>query len=172
MFKIMKNNTNDQIQIQHHRIPPVYDNKSKVLILGSFPSVKSREANFYYGHPKNRFWKLISAIFEAELPQTESKKRSVLLLNNIALWDVVAMCKIKGSSDTSISDVVPNDIETILKCANIEKIFFNGKTAQKLYDKHFGCKIKIPVYTLPSSSPANASYTFERLLEEWSEIKR
>ena len=167
----MKNNFNSKSEIQFHRISPIYDENSKILILGSFPSVKSREVNFYYGHPQNRFWKVMACVCGCEFPQTERDKKSLLFSNSIALWDVVAECRIRGSSDVSISDTVPNDIELLLKSTKIKKIFLNGKTAQKLYDKHFGGKFDIEVQTLPSTSPANASYTFRRLVSEWSKIK-
>jgi len=170
MFEFMKKTVNDQSKVQFHTIPPVYDKHSIILILGSFPSVKSREVNFYYGHPQNRFWKVISAICESEVPQTERDKIHLLLDNRIALWDVAASCKVKGSSDTSISDTVANDIGLILKSADIKKIFLNGTAAQKLYNKHFGDRISIETHLLPSTSPANAAYSFERLVNEWKII--
>ena len=119
-----------------HPIKPLYDKNSKVLILGSFPSVKSREQMFFYGHPQNRFWKAVSAVFDNEPPQTIEQKRELLLSNGIALWDVIASCDIVGSSDSSIKNVVPNDLSVILKSADIKKIFVNGKTAEKYYNKY------------------------------------
>jgi hypoxanthine-DNA glycosylase len=154
-----------------HPIQPVYDKNSKILILGSFPSVKSREQLFFYGHPQNRFWRVLSEIFEAPVPKTVEEKRSLLLSSKIALWDVIASCEITGSSDTSIKNVVPNDLSKILDCADIERIFLNGKTAEKYYNKFFRNTINIEAICLPSTSPANAVYTLNRLLESWRIIK-
>lgn len=154
-----------------HPIQPVYDKNSKILILGSFPSVKSREQLFFYGHSQNRFWRVLSEIFEAPVPKTVEEKRSLLLSSKIALWDVIASCEITGSSDTSIKNVVPNDLSKILDCADIERIFLNGKTAEKYYNKFFRNTINIEAICLPSTSPANAVYTLNRLLESWRIIK-
>lgn len=154
-----------------HPIQPVYDKNSKILILGSFPSVKSREQLFFYGHPQNRFWRVLSEIFEAPIPKTVEEKRSLLLSSKIALWDVIASCEITGSSDTSIKKVVPNDLSKILDCADIERIFLNGKTAEKYYNKFFRDTINIEAICLPSTSPANAIYSLDRLLESWRVIK-
>jgi len=155
------------MQISHNR-PPVYDKNSKILILGSFPSVKSRETEFFYGHPQNRFWRVISAVFGCDVPTSNEEKRNLLLKNGIALWDVVASCSIKGSADSKITHVVPNDISGILVTCDIKKIFVNGKTAQKLYDKHIQPVINRSAVYLPSTSPANAGWSFERLLSEWN----
>lgn len=154
-----------------HPIEPVYDKNSKILILGSFPSVKSREEMFFYGHPQNRFWKVTSAVFGCEAPKTIEQKRSFLLANNIAVWDVIASCDINGSSDSSIKNVIPNDLTKILDNANIEKIFVNGKTAEKYYNKYIKDTIKRAAICLPSTSPANAIWSLERLIEEWKVIK-
>ncbi len=154
-----------------HPIQPVYDENSRILILGSFPSVKSREQMFFYGHPQNRFWRLLSEIFEYPLPKTVEEKRSFLLSSQIALWDVISTCEITGSSDTSIKNVVPNDLSGILNCANIERIFLNGKTAEKYYNRFFRDIINIEAICLPSTSPANAVYTFDRLVESWKIIR-
>ena len=110
-----------------HPIPPVYDRNSEILILGSFPSVKSRESGFFYGHPQNRFWKVLSAVCEAPLPVTVPEKRAFLLAHRIALWDVIASCRITGSSDASIRDAVPNDLGPILSEAPVRQIYTTGR---------------------------------------------
>ena len=119
-----------------HEIPPVYDDRSKILILGSFPSVKSREGQFFYHHKQNRFWKVLAAVFEDTLPETIEEKKEFLLRHNIAIWDVIASCDIEGSSDSSICDVVPNDLARILSASNIQAIFCNGKTSWNYYKKY------------------------------------
>ena len=119
-----------------HEIPPVYDDRSKILILGSFPSVKSREGQFFYHHKQNRFWKVLAAVFEDTLPETIEEKKEFLLRHNIAIWDVIASCDIEGSSDSSIKNAVPNDFSFILKTAPIRQIYTNGGTAYKLYHKY------------------------------------
>lgn len=155
-----------------HEFAPVFDGKSAILILGTFPSVKSREEQFYYGHPRNRFWKVLSAITKNPLPETISEKKEMLLSYHIALWDVIASCEITGSSDSSIRNVVPSDIAGLLKNSNIKKIYANGATAKKLYDKYLKAKIGYEIEALPSTSPANAAYSLERLIVEWdSRIK-
>ncbi|HHT88313.1 MAG TPA: DNA-deoxyinosine glycosylase [Clostridiales bacterium] len=151
-----------------HTIPPVYNEKSRILILGTFPSVKSREGEFFYHHPQNRFWRLISAICKEELPKTIDEKRMLLLRNRIALWDVVRSCDIIGSSDSSIKNVIPNDITPILKQADIQRIYANGGTAYRLYKRYIYQDVKREIILLPSTSPANASYSLERLIEVWS----
>lgn len=154
-----------------HPIPPVYDENSKVLILGSFPSVKSREACFFYGHPQNRFWKLLASIFEDDVPVTIEEKRAFLLRHNIAVWDVIKSCDIVGSSDASIKNVVPNDLSIILDTANIRDIYVNGKTAYKYYEKYIKKLIGREAICLPSTSPANAAWNIERLKSEWMQIR-
>lgn len=154
-----------------HSIDPVYDQNSQILILGSFPSVKSREEMFFYGHPQNRFWKVISAVFGDDEPKTVEEKRNFLLSAKIALWDVIASCDIDGSSDSSIKNVVPNDLNRILNNAKIKKIFVNGKTAQRYYNKFVRDLIKREAIYLPSTSPANAVWSVEGLIDEWSLIK-
>lgn len=153
-----------------HPIEPVFDSESKVLILGSFPSVKSRETMFFYGHPQNRFWKVIASLFNEEIPITVEEKKALLLRNHIAVWDVIARCDIEGSSDTTIKNVEPNDLSVILDNAQIKSIFVNGKTAEKYYKKYIEKTIGINAVCLPSTSPANAAWSFERLLEEWCVI--
>ena len=154
-----------------HPIPPLYDENSKVLILGSFPSVKSREQLFFYGHPQNRFWKVISTVMCTCTPVTIEEKSSFLHTNHIALWDVIAFCDVTGSSDSSIKNVVANDITEILKNANIKRIFVNGKTAEKYYNKYIKDKIGKTAVCLPSTSPANAGWSLEKLVEAWKTVK-
>lgn len=153
-----------------HPFPPVYDEYSEILILGSFPSVKSREEQFFYGHPKNRFWKVLSAVFDFPVPESVEDKRSFLLINRIALWDVVSSCEITGSADSSIKNVIPNDISRILGNSDIKRIFRNGKTAEKYYNKYIKEKISVEAITLPSTSPANAKWTLEMLIAQWNII--
>ena len=153
-----------------HPIPPLYDENSKILILGSFPSVKSREAQFFYGHPQNRFWKVTSAIFGEPVPQSVPEKRDFILRNHIALWDVIASCDIQGSADSTIKNVTPNDLRIILDTADIKEIFVNGKTAEKYYNKYTKDLINRPVTCLPSTSPANAAWNMEKLIEAWRGI--
>lgn len=155
-----------------HPFPPLYDKNSKILILGSFPSVKSREQNFFYGHPQNRFWKVVATVLKKEIPTTIEEKRAFLLSSNIALWDVIASCEITGSSDSSIKNVVANDLTEILGTANIKKIFVNGKTAEKYYNRYIKNRIGRDAVCLPSTSPANAMWNVESLVEEWKKIKK
>lgn len=154
-----------------HPIPPVYDRNSRILILGSFPSVKSREAAFFYGHPQNRFWNVLGAVFSQRVPETMEEKKTFLLKNRIALWDVIASCEITGSSDSSIRNVVPNDLRWILSTANIEMIFVNGKTAEKYYKKYMEKELGRGAVCLPSTSPANAAWTLPKLIDAWNIIK-
>ena len=152
-----------------HEFPPVWDRNSEVLVLGSFPSVKSREDGFFYGHARNRFWDVISAVTGYPKPITIEEKRNMLLSTHIAIWDVIESCEIRGSSDSSIRNVVPNDISEILVNAPIRKILANGRTAGKLYEKYIYPDIRIPIDVLPSTSPANASWSQERLIEVYRE---
>lgn len=156
---------------EYHLLEPIYDEASERLILGSFPSVKSREGMFYYHHPQNRFWKVLAAVFEAETPQTIPQKKAFLLEHGIALWDVIASCEITGSSDSSIRDVEANDLPGLLSGSRIRHIYANGATADKLYHRYFDGKILLPETKLPSTSPANAAYSLERLAEQWKIIK-
>ena len=119
-----------------HPIPPVFDENSRILILGSFPSVKSRQAAFFYGHPQNRFWKVLAKVFNEEVPQTVPQKKEFLLSNRVALWDVIGACEIEGSSDASIRNVTVNDLDLILAGADIKRIYVNGKTAYRYYLKY------------------------------------
>lgn len=153
-----------------HPIPPVWDENSRILILGSFPSVKSREQMFFYGHPQNRFWRVASAVTRSPLPVTVEEKKSFLLSNRIAVWDVIASCDVIGSSDSSIKNVTPNDLAPILSGAKINAIFTNGKTAHNMYQKYIKDKVAREDICLPSTSPANAAWSFERLVAEWNNL--
>ena len=153
-----------------HPIAPVFDAQSKILILGSFPSVKSRESAFFYGHPQNRFWKVLSGLLGCRCPQTVEEKTQMLLAHRIALWDVIASCRIEGSSDSSIRDVVPTDLSVILDRAPIRAVFCNGQTAFRLYERFQAAQTGLPAALLPSTSPANAAYSVERLMESWEII--
>ena len=154
--------------METHNISPVYNKKSKILILGSFPSVKSREQQFFYGHPQNRFWKVISTITNEKLPTTIEEKKELLLHNNIAVWDVIKSCDIVGSSDSSIENVEINDLSIVLDNANIKKIFANGDKAYSLFKKYYSKEMEI--VKLPSTSPANAQYNLEKLCDKWRQI--
>lgn len=154
-----------------HPIEPLYDNHSKILILGSFPSVKSRETEFFYGHPQNRFWKVISTLCQEEVPKSIDEKKSLLLKHGIALWDVIHSCDIVGSSDSSIKNVVPNDISPILAESKVHKIYTNGKTAFRLYNQYIRPQTGIEAVCLPSTSPANAAWNLEQLAFTWGQIK-
>jgi len=150
-----------------HTFEPIYDEHSRILILGTLPSVKSREQQFYYGHSQNRFWKVIAAICNESVPLTIEEKRALLLRNRIAIWDVIHSCKILGSSDSSIQDVVVNDFREVLNKAPIGQIFANGTKAYELYQKYALAQTGREIIKLPSTSPANAGYRLERLCEEW-----
>lgn len=155
----------------YHEIAPVFDETSKILILGSFPSVKSREGQFFYHHPRNRFWKVLAAQLECEIPSTVEEKKRMLLAHHIAVWDVIRSCEITGSSDSSIKNVAPNDLNIILEKAEIRQIFTNGGTAYQLYQKYCRQETKKEAIRLPSTSPANAAYSMEKLTKEWSIIR-
>lgn len=157
----------EEYQKVRHEFPPVYDEHSRILILGSFPSVRSREQQFYYGHPQNRFWKVIAALTQSEVPATIEEKKKLLLENRIAVWDVIAQCDIIGSSDSSIKNVTATDLECIFQKADIEQIFANGQTAKKLYDRYQKKNCGREIIGLPSTSPANAAFSLDRLIEEW-----
>ena len=154
-----------------HNIPPVFDEQSKVLILGSFPSVKSREGGFFYHHRQNRFWAVMEALFGYELDSIEDKKE-FLHKEHIALWDVVHSCCIEGSSDSSITDVVANDLSLIFSSSDIKAVYTNGSRAFNLYMKCCYPIFRIKPVSLPSTSSANASWTLDRLLQDWCVIKR
>ena len=153
-----------------HPFGPLYDSGSRVLILGSFPSVRSREMNFFYGHPQNRFWKVIAAVFGRPVPQSIEEKKRLILSSGLALWDSIASCEITGSSDASIRNAKANDIGLILRSCGIEKIFCNGRKSHELYQKHIEPAVGRKAVCLPSTSPANARWTLDKLIEAWSVI--
>lgn len=153
-----------------HPFGPLFSAKSEVLILGSFPSVKSREQHFFYGHPQNRFWKVIAALYHAEMPVTIPEKKELILRSGLALWDTIASCTVTGSSDASIRDVQANDLSVILNHSPIRKICCNGKTSWQLYEKWIRPQTGREALCLPSTSPANAQWTLERLTEAWAVI--
>lgn len=151
-----------------HQFEPVFDENSRVLILGTFPSVKSREQAFYYGHPQNRFWKVLSQLLKEDLPQTVEQKKDMLLRNGIAVWDVIESCEIIGSSDSSIRNVVPSRLERVLSAGPIQGIYANGGTAKRLYDRYQREATGREIIGLPSTSPANAAWSLTRLAERWA----
>lgn len=153
-----------------HNIDPIYHEDAKVLILGTIPSVKSREAGYPYAHPQNRFWKVLGTIFGHSVEALEEKK-DLLYQNHIALWDCIASCDIKGASDASITNVVPNDIASILEKTNISVIFTTGKKSYELYEKYIEKTTGIKAIVLPSPSPANCQMKMEELIEQYSKIK-
>ena len=155
-----------------HEFAPVYDKNSRVLILGTFPSVKSREQNFYYGHPQNRFWKVIAGLTGEPVSETIENKKMVLLKHGIAVWDVIESCDITGSSDSSIRNVVPARLEQVLDRCEIREIYANGSTAKKLYERYQKAACGREIVGLPSTSPANAAFRLERLLEQWSIMRQ
>jgi len=150
-----------------HPIDPIFDSQSKVLILGSFPSEKSRQVGFYYGHPQNRFWKVLPALFGEETPDGIAEKTDFFLRRQIAVWDVIASCDIEKSADHTIRNVKVNDISKLLEQSDIREIFVNGKTAWMYYRRYLLPVTKRPATLLPSTSPANASWSLERLKEAW-----
>lgn len=153
-----------------HNIEPVYDRDSRILILGSFPSVKSREAAFFYHHPQNRFWKVLADVLDEEFPETVEERKAFLKRNHIALWDVLASCEIKGASDVSIRNAEPNDMNRILKAADIRAIFATGAKAAELYKKLCLPACGVEAIRLPSTSPANCGCSYEKLREAYSQI--
>lgn len=150
-----------------HPVKPIFDENSRMLILGSFPSVKSREICFFYGHPQNRFWRVMARICNSKIPESIEEKSNLILSNNFAVWDVIHSCEIEGSSDSSIKNVVPNDISVILNNSRVDRIFVNGKKAESLYKKYIEKNVGIRAIYLPSTSPANAAWSEDRLTEIW-----
>ena len=150
-------------------LPPLYGAQAKALILGSFPSPKSRAQGFYYGHPQNRFWPLMATLTHSPTPAWEDldAKRAIIIGSGLAVWDVIHACSIRGASDASIKDVVPNDIAALLAKAPIEAVFCNGATAHRIYTKYLLPVSGIPAVKLPSTSPANAACRPEKLREVW-----
>ncbi len=153
-----------------HPFPPLFGSESDTLILGSFPSVKSREAMFFYGHPQNRFWKLTAMLFGEPVPETISEKTGLILNNRLALWDSIRSCTITGSSDSSVKDVVPNDLSPIFENSKVNRVFCNGALSHKMYMKYIFPETKVKAVKLPSTSPANAAFSLERLYEHWKII--
>lgn len=154
-----------------HPIPPLFDKNSKTLILGSFPSVKSREAEFFYGHPQNRFWTVVAEVFGCRKPESIEEKKEFVLSHNLAMWDVIGQCEIEGSTDSTIKNVTANDLRIILDSCPIERIFVNGKTAEKYYNKYTYPKTEIKAICLPSTSPANAAWNIPKLVDAWKIIR-
>lgn len=150
-----------------HPVEALFNENSKILILGTFPSVKSREAKFFYGHPQNRFWRVMARLCDEDIPQTVEDKKKLILDNHFALWDVIHSCDVEGSADSSIKNVVPNDISVILKNSKVSRIFVNGKKAESLYKKYLEKETGITAVCLPSTSPANALWSEDRLTEYW-----
>ena len=160
-----------EMESLRHPFPAIYAPDSRILILGSFPSVKSREQMFFYGHPQNRFWRVMAALLGADVPQTVEEKRAFLLANHIALWDVIASCDIAGSSDASIRNAVPNDLTPILETACIRQIFTNGGTAHRLYRKYIYPLTGREDTVLSSTSPANAARSLDALVDAWQIVR-
>ena len=154
-----------------HPFDPLVNGSSRVLILGSFPSVKSREQNFFYGHPQNRFWKVIAALFNEKVPMTIPEKKELILGHGLALWDSIASCVITGSSDASIRDVRPNDLRIILDNSAIERIYCNGRKSHEMYEKYIRNAIGREAACLPSTSPANAQFSLDKLIAAWSVVR-
>lgn len=168
-----------------HPLPPVWTPESKVLLLGTMPSPKSRELGFFYMHPQNRFWRVLPQVFGENLalpnkaPDTQSaiaERRDFLLRHNLALWDVLASCQIEGAADSSIRQEIPNDFSQIFSESKIRQVFFTGQTAAALWKKHCALiyeeRFNLAVHTLPSTSPANARFTLENLIEEYQIVKK
>ena len=153
-----------------HSFEPVYDKDSEILILGTLPSVKSRENNFYYGHKQNRFWKVLATLLKEPVPETIEEKKAMLLAHRVALWDVIQSCDIKGSSDSSIKNVHPTDIGMILEKTNMTQIYANGNKACHFYKMYLFPVTGIEATVLPSTSPANAAWSLARLCEAWKTI--
>lgn len=157
-----------QYESHAHPFAPVWDENCRILILGTFPSVKSRENAFYYGHPQNRFWKVLSGVFADAVPVRIEEKKRFLLRHHIALWDVIQRCDIVGSGDSSIKNAVPNDLCEVLENAPVRYVFLNGQTAGKLYAK-YQKERNLPFVVLPSTSPANAAWSLDKLTAAWKE---
>lgn len=153
-----------------HPFPPLFCGESDTLILGSFPSVKSREAMFFYGHPQNRFWKLAAMLFGEPVSETIEEKTALILNNRLALWDSIKSCTITGSSDSSVRDVVPNDLSLIFENSRVNRVFCNGALSHKMYMKYIFPETNVKAVKLPSTSPANAAFSIDRLYEHWKII--
>ena len=153
-----------------HEFPALYDRESQVLMLGSIPSSKSREMAFYYGHPQNRFWKVMAAVLGEDIPETIPQKKAMLKKHHVALWDVLDSCTIVGASDTSIEDPVVNNIGELVKKSKVSRIFCTGATAYNLYKKFCANDVYIEAVKLPSTSPANCAVSLEKLVEAYKVI--
>lgn len=162
----------EQYQTIKHTFDPVWNQHSEILILGTFPSVKSRENHFYYGHPQNRFWKLIASIYEEAVPETVDEKKELILKHHLAVWDVIDQCDIIGSSDSSIRNVIPCDLTVMLSQSNIHTVIANGAKAYDLYQKYQLPNTGLKAHKLPSTSPANAAWSLQRLQEAWGSVLR
>ena len=158
------------VQTVVHPLAPVWNENSRILILGSFPSVRSREAGFYYAHPQNRFWPLMARLFDEPLPQTTEDRRDFALRHGIALWDSIESCTITGSSDASIREANPNDIARLIRQTGIQRIYCNGQQSYKLYQKYCAGSCGLNAIPLPSTSPANAAWALDRLADAWKVI--
>lgn len=152
-----------------HPVEALFDENSEVLILGTFPSVKSREDKFFYAHPQNRFWRLMARLCDSAVPETIEEKKHLILDNHFALWDVIHSCDVEGSADSSIKNVVLNDISEILQNSKVSRIFVNGRKAESLYKKYIEPNTGIKAVCLPSTSPANANWSEDRLAEYWKQ---
>lgn len=161
----------DENKYEHivHPFPPLYDDRSRILILGSLPSVKSREQMFFYGHPQNRFWKVMSAVLGEVLPTTIEEKKRMLLKHRIALWDTIYSCDIIGSSDSSIKNVTPTDLRQIVEGSEVQRIFCNGGTSGRYFQKYQQKTLGMEATVLPSTSPANAAFSLEKLIQLWGQ---
>jgi hypoxanthine-DNA glycosylase len=155
-----------------HPFPPLFGSDSDTLILGSFPSVKSREAMFFYGHPQNRFWRVVAALYGDPVPQTIEEKKALILSHRLALWDSIASCEITGSSDASIRNAVPTDLSAILANSNVTRIFCNGAQSYRIYCRYQLPRTGIEAVKLLSTSPANAACSLEKLIEAWRIIRK
>lgn len=165
-----RTNKNEQLSTQIHKLPPVWDANSRILILGSFPSVKSRAAGFFYAHPQNRFWRVLANVLQEEVPESVEQKKEMLLRKGVAVWDVIGSCEIIGSDDSSIRNVSVNDVRMLLENSLITSIYANGNKAKQLYDQYIYKKLtELPAELLPSTSPANATYCLERLKTIWTQ---
>ena len=153
-----------------HPFPPLFDAQSRVLILGSFPSVRSREQRFFYGHPQSRFWPMLAAVYGEPVPVSVPEKRALVLRHGLALWDVIASCEIEGSSDASIRSVVPNDLGRIFDACDIRLVCCNGTRSHQLYGRTIEPHVNRPAVCLPSTSPANARWTLAALTAAWSAV--
>lgn len=153
-----------------HEFPALYDRESQVLLLGSIPSPKSREMAFYYGHPQNRFWKVMATVLGESVPETIAQKKAMLKKHHVALWDVLDSCTIVGASDTSIEDPVPNNIKELVKKSKVSRIFCTGATAYNLYQKFCAKEVGIDAVKLPSTSPANCAVSLEKLIEAYKKV--